>query len=234
MLFNNFLPHKLSYTNHLKNILTHDCHIIGKERFLNSAVLIPIINLDGKEYILFEKRSLSVRQPGEISFPGGHYDPLLDDTFKSTAIRETCEELGLKSESIDVLGKLGVLVTPMEILVEAYVGVLRVEDLSEINFDKTEVEKIFIVPLDYFVNNEPQEYNTRLELHPFMILENGERKDLLPVKELGLPERYAESWTKGRHRVLVYRTTDEIIWGITAELLFELSNRLKLYANKIK
>ncbi len=224
----------MSYINQLKNILTPDCHIIGKERFLNSAVLIPLITLESKEYILFEKRSSGVRQPGEISFPGGHYDPLLDDSYRSTAIRETCEELGLKSQSIDVLGKLGVLVTPMEILVEAFVGVLRVDDLSVINFDKTEVEKIFVVPLDFFVNNQPQEYNTRLELHPFMITENGERKDLLPVKELGLPERYAESWTKGRHRVLVYRTNDEIIWGITAELIFELSNRLKLYAAKIK
>lgn len=224
----------MSYTNQLKNILTQDCLIIGKERFLNSAVLIPLITLESKEYILFEKRSSSVRQPGEISFPGGHYDPLLDDSYRSTAIRETCEELGLKSQSIDVIGKIGVLVTPMEILVEAYVGVLRVDDLSVLNFDKTEVEKIFIVPLDFFVNNQPQEFNTRLELHPFIITENGERKDLLPVKELGLPERYAESWTKGRHRVLVYRTNDEIIWGITAELIFELSNRLKLYAAKIK
>ncbi len=224
----------MSYTNQLKNILTQDCLIIGKERFLNSAVLIPLITLESKEYILFEKRSSSVRQPSEISFPGGHYDPLLDDSYRSTAIRETCEELGLNSQSIDVIGKLGVLVTPMEILVEAYVGVLRVDDLSVINFDKTEVEKIFIVPLDFFVNNQPQEFNTRLELHPFIITENGERKDLLPVKELGLPKRYAESWTKGRHRVLVYRTNDEIIWGITAELIFELSNRLKLYAAKIK
>mgnify|MGYP005845152665 CR=1 FL=1 len=217
----------MEYIKQLKNILTNDCLIIGKESFLNSAVLIPIIILEGKEYLLFEKRSSGVKQPGEISFPGGHFDPLLDDSFRSTAIRETCEELGLKSEAIDVFGKLGVLVTPMEILVEAYVGVIRIDDLSVINHDKTEVEKIFIVPLDYFINNQPLEFNTRLELHPFMILENGERKDLLPVKELGLPERYAESWTKGRHRVLVYKTNDETIWGITAELIYNLVNKLK-------
>lgn len=217
----------MEYIKQLKNILTNDCLIIGKERFLNSAVLIPIIILEGKEYLLFEKRSKGVRQPGEISFPGGHFDPILDDSFRSTAIRETCEELGLRSEAIDVLGKLGVLVTPMEILVEAYVGVIRIDDLSVIIHDKTEVEKIFIVPLDYFINNQPLEFNTRLELHPFMILENGERKDLLPVKELGLPERYAESWTKGRHRVLVYKTNDETIWGITAELIYNLVNKLK-------
>lgn len=217
----------MEYIKQLKNILTNDCLIIGKERFLNSAVLIPIIILEGKEYLLFEKRSKGVRQPGEISFPGGHFDPILDDSFRSTAIRETCEELGLRSEAIDVLGKLGVLVTPMEILVEAYVGVIRIDDLSVIIHDKTEVEKIFIVPLDYFINNQPLEFNTRLELHPFMILENGERKDLLPVKALGLPERYAESWTKGRHRVLVYKTNDETIWGITAELIYNLVNKLK-------
>jgi 8-oxo-dGTP pyrophosphatase MutT (NUDIX family) len=220
----------LNYSNLLKNILSQECSIIGKERFLNSAVLIPIISLNNQDYILFEKRSASVRQPGEVSFPGGHFDPLLDDSFLNTAIRETCEELGVKPESVDVIGKLGTLVTPMEIIVEAFVGVIRINDLSAIKIDTKEVDKIFLVPLKYFIENNPSEYNTRLELHPFDILENGERKELLPVKELGLPEKYSESWTKGKHRVLVYRTNNEIIWGITAELIYELSNKIRNYA----
>ncbi len=217
----------MKYSNQLKNIFSNDCPIIGKERFLNSAVLIPIVNLDDEEFVLFEKRSALVRQPGEISFPGGHFDFKTDKDFLSTALRETTEELGITKEKINVLGKLGTLVTPMGIIVETFVGYLNIKTLGELNLDIKEVDRIFIIPLEYFVKTNPQEYHTRLELHPFYLDEQGIQKELLPVKDLGLPEKYSFSWTKGKHRVLVYRTGEEVIWGITAELIFELSKKIK-------
>lgn len=201
--------------------------IIGKDRYLNSAVLIPLIQLNGKEFILFEKRSTKVRQPGEISFPGGHFDISEDKDFMDTAIRETVEELGIDSNKITILGKLGTLVTPMGIIVETYIGKLDIESLEELKYDSKEVDKIFLVPLEFFFNNEPEKYENQLQLHPYIVDENGEKIDLLPVKELGLPERYANPWKKGKHRVLVYRYENEIIWGITAELIYELVNRIR-------
>jgi hypothetical protein len=39
-------------------------------------------------------------------------------------------------------------------------------------------------------------------------------------------------WTQGKHRVLVYKTSEEVIWGITAELIFELANRMKEQIDK--
>ena len=56
---------RMSYIDHIKNIVTNSHSIIGKEKYLNSAVLIPILLIDGKEFILFEKRSQTVRQPGD-------------------------------------------------------------------------------------------------------------------------------------------------------------------------
>lgn len=204
--------------------------IIGKDRYLNSAVLIPLIQLNGKEFLLFEKRSTEVRQPGEISFPGGHFEISEDKDFMDTAIRETVEELGIDANKITILGKLGTLVTPMGIIVETYIGKLDIESLEELKYDSKEVDKIFLVPLEFFFNNEPEKYENQLQLHPYIVDENGEKIDLLPVRELGLPERYANPWKKGKHRVLVYRYENEIIWGITAELIYELVNRIrKLY-----
>lgn len=217
----------MNYIDELRNIGVKNCPIIGKDRYLNSAVLIPIVLIDGKEFILFQKRSQTVRQPGEISFPGGHFDSTVDTDFLSTAIRETCEELGVLNNKIEVLGKLGTLVTPMEVIVEAYLGVLNINSVDELEIDKKEVERIFLIPLQYFVDNNPDEYFTRLEVHPYITKEDGQKEILLPVKELGLPERYSFPWTRGKHRVLVYRTTKEIIWGITAELIYELSQKLK-------
>lgn len=201
--------------------------IIGKDRYLNSAVLIPLIQLNGKEFLLFEKRSTEVRQPGEISFPGGHFDISEDKDFMDTAIRETVEELGIDANKITILGKLGTLVTPMGIIVETYIGKLDIESLEELKYDSKEVDKIFLVPLEFFFNNEPEKYENQLQLHPYIVDENGEKIDLLPVRELGLPKRYANPWKKGKHRVLVYRYENEIIWGITAELIYELVNRIR-------
>ena len=220
------------YSSQLKKLLVSDHSIIGKERYLNSAVLIPILNKNDEEFILFEKRSTTVRQPGEISFPGGHFDPAKDESFLNTALRETSEELGISENAISILGKLGTLITPMEIIVESYVGVLNIDKTADLKIDPKEVDKVFLVPLKYFLENKPLEYHTRLELHPHGLNENGERVELLPVKELGLPKRYANPWTRGRHRVLVYNYMNEVIWGITAELIFELSSKLKTNENK--
>ena len=222
----------MNYLNKLEKIVSKNCSIIGKDLYLNSAVLIPIIILDNTEFVLFEKRSTSVRQPGEVSFPGGHFDSRYDNDFLSTAIRETYEELGIDKNIIDVLGSIGTLVAPMGVIVEAYLGILNIKSLNELKIDPKEVERVFVVPLEYFINNKPDEYFTRLELHPYLTKEDGEKVELLPVKELGLPEKYSLPWTSGKHRVLVYRTSEEIIWGITAELIFELSNKLKEQIDK--
>jgi len=215
------------YSDKLTNIFPNDCQIIGKEKYLNTAVLVPILNINNTEYLLFEKRSANVRQPGEISFPGGHIDLKLDIDSRSAAVRETSEELGIKTDKIKVIGKLGTLVTPLSVLVETFVGYLNINNIDELKIDSKEVDRIFIIPLNYFVKNDPEEYNTRIELHPYRLDENGNKHELLPVKELGLPSKYSNSYTKGKHRVLVYRTSEEIIWGITAEIIFDLSKKLR-------
>lgn len=218
---------KLKYTDKLKNIVWEDCPIIGKEKFLNSAVLVPIIIIDGTEHILFEKRSKKVRQPGEISFPGGHFDPENDKDFLSTAVRETTEELGLSKKQISVFGKLGTLIAPMGVLIETFIGSLNITDIELVDFDKSEVEEIFTIPVDYFVENKPEQYFAKLEIHPYIIDEKGIKQDLFPVKELGLPDKYSNPWTNGKHRILVYKTQKAIIWGMTAEIIFELSKKLR-------
>ena len=222
----------MDYHDKLEKIVTKNCSIIGKDLYLNSAVLIPIIVLDNSEFVLFEKRSSTVRQPGEISFPGGHFDSRYDKDFLSTAIRETSEELGIENTCIEIIGSIGTLVAPMGVIVETYLGILKINSLDELKIDHKEVERFFLIPLEYFINNKPEIYFTRLELHPYITKEDGEKEELLPVKELGLPEKYSLPWTRGKHRVLVYKTSEEVIWGITAELIFELSKRVKEQIDK--
>ena len=196
--------------------------ILGKEKYLNSAVLIPFIEFEDKYHLLFEKRANHIRQGGEVSFPGGEFDPKKDQTLRHTALRETSEELGIPVEKVKVIGKMGTLVAPMGVTVDPFVGFLTINDLNELKIDKNEVDKIFSVPFEHFLKKKPDEYTVKLEVHPSYIDEKGKEVELLPVQKLGLPSRYAKPWKNGFHRVFVYNSTEEVIWGITAEIVYEL------------
>jgi len=209
-----------------KNLNERDV-IIGKDKYFNSAVLIPIIQIKNEYHLLFEKRSMNIRQGGEVSFPGGEYESKTDKNFQQTAIRETEEELGINSKHIEVIGKLGTLVAPMGVSVDAYVALLKVKELSDLNIDINEVERVFTIPISYFTNNKPSEYSIKLKAFPFEKKSNGEVIESFPAGKLKLPERYSGPWDGGSHRILVYETTEETIWGITAELVFEFCKLLR-------
>jgi len=209
-----------------KNLNERDV-IIGKDKYFNSAVLIPIIQIKNEYHLLFEKRSMNIRQGGEVSFPGGEYESKTDKNFQQTAIRETEEELGINSKHIEVIGKLGTLVAPMGVSVDAYVALLKVKELSDLNIDINEVERVFTIPISYFTNNKPSEYFIKLKAYPFEKKSNGEVIESFPAGKLKLPERYSGPWDGGSHRILVYETTEEPIWGITAELVFEFCKLLR-------
>lgn len=206
--------------------LANSPEILGKDKYFNSAVLVPIVGIENKYHFLFEKRANHIRQGGEVSFPGGEFDIKKDQGLRQTALRETSEELGLPIEKIKILGKIGTLVAPMGVTVDAFVGLIAIQNLDELNIDKNEVEKVFLVPVDHFLKKKPEEYTVKLEVHPSYTDENGNTVELLPVQKLGLPERYSKPWKNGLHRVLVYNSTEEVVWGITAEIVFELSRMI--------
>ena len=83
-----------------------------------AGVLVPVIELaGGAQALLFTVRSDQVRDhKGEISFPGGvrHGE---DPDLLATAVRETEEELGMRPESFEVLGRL----PPVDTVVSGYV-----------------------------------------------------------------------------------------------------------------
>jgi coenzyme A diphosphatase NUDT7 len=201
--------------------------ILGKDEYFNSAVLISLVMINGEYNFLFEKRAADIRQGGEICFPGGEYDKAIDSSFQETAIRETAEELGIKKEDILVHGILDTLVGPMGVTVDSFIGTINIPNINTLNFDKREVEKIFVIPVSYFMENEPERYHTRMEINPTDIDINGEKITTLPAKELQLPERYHNAWRGRKHNVYVYRTSEGVIWGITAALINEMIHKLK-------
>ena len=194
-------------------------NILGRDRFFNSAVLIPLIKIKGEYHLLFQKRAASIRQGGDICFPGGGFEIGIDKNFKDTALRETYEELGIKKKDIKILGQLDTYVAPIGAIIEPFVAKVKKKAYKNMKIDYNEVEKTILIPISFFKDNEPIEYTLRHEVQPFKIDENGNKEIFFPVEELGLPDTYKKPWGNKRHKVWVYKYENEVIWGITSVLI---------------
>lgn len=199
---------------------------IGSEEAFKSAVLVPFIEIDGEECILFEKRAEAIRQGGEICFPGGMVDEEDEGTIE-TVIRETIEETGIDAAAVSVHDSAGYLMTGSGALIDVYLGFIKASSLDDFSPNPDEVQKLFAVPVSYFINNEPDFYNYRLTSEPWYLDDDGKRVELFPSKELGLPERYWQPWSHRKNRFVVYKYDDEVIWGITARIMYTIAKLLR-------
>jgi len=114
----------------------------------------------------------------------------------------------------------------MGITVDSVIGEMKVKNIKEVDIDKNEVEKEFTVPVSFFQKKPPDTYNLRVEVHPSYIEKDGKVIELFPAKQLNLPERYHGKWQMRNQKVFVYKTNDEVIWGITAILVHEVVRKL--------
>lgn len=204
----------------LRQNINDSQRIIGRKKYFNSSVLVCLYEIEGILNFVFQKRSPHIRQGGEISFPGGAFEEDKDRTFLDTAIRETIEEIGIKEDNIEILGKVGTMIIPTGILVEAYMGILHVRSLDDFNINKEEVERLIFIPVDFFRNTEPRVEKIGLTAHP-TYLEDGVTK-VFPAKELNLPATYHKPWTGRPRSVNFFFYEDETIWGITADIIMEV------------
>ncbi|MDX1692359.1 MAG: CoA pyrophosphatase [Ketobacteraceae bacterium] len=117
-----------------------------------AAVLIPITDQPLPELVLTRRAQHLSSHAGEVAFPGGKRDPE-DADLVETALRETHEEIALPPQAVEVLGhmpparsKFGLLVTPFVGVFDPSLPLIPNED---------ELDHIFSVPLQYFIDNEP-------------------------------------------------------------------------------
>ena len=217
----------------LKNLLPVVPGMLDKQELFCSAVLVLLASFDGEYHFIFEKRASNVRQGGQICFPGGQIDSCVDENSEAAAIRETVEELGISREKITVIGRLDTFIAPLGVSIEAFVGVAKINNLEELKIASSEVEYVFSVPVSHFVENEPQEYDTIVRVHPSYINEKGEEVVLFPARELGVGEMYTRPWGGRRLKMFIYNVNNEVIWGITARFINDVANKLKQLPNNV-
>ncbi|MFX1496564.1 MAG: NUDIX hydrolase [Promethearchaeota archaeon] len=119
--------------------------------FTSSAVLFSIIQYNNKPYelILIHRSERGSRHRGEISFPGGKYEPNKDKTLKDTALRETEEEIGVPRNKIKILGCLDDFPTMTKYIITPFIAI--VDKNQKLVKDDREVQSILKIPIDFFI-----------------------------------------------------------------------------------
>lgn len=173
-----------------------------KNRF---SVMIPLIKRDEEIHLLFEKRAFTLRnQPGEISFPGGRIEK--GESSREAAVRETAEELLISEREIEIYSEGDFVVNPYAAIIYTFVGEIK-KDFDKISPSEDEVERVFTVPLSYFLKTRPKSYKINLRV---------ERNKEFPYHLI--PNGVNYKFKRGREEVLFYEYEDEIIWGFTAKM----------------
>ena len=188
--------------------------IMGQQHFKESAILLPLLTIQGETHILFEVRAMQMRsQPGDICFPGGRIDKS-DKNPMEAAIRETKEELGIGAENIKSITPLDYIVNDSGRILYPFVGELLNHDYITPN--EFEVGEVFTVPLNYFLETEPEVYKVHFQVNP--------EKDF-PFDLIVGGKDY--KWSNGHIDELFYQYDGRVIWGLTAKILTHFIHLLK-------
>ncbi|MCR5666422.1 MAG: CoA pyrophosphatase [Eubacterium sp.] len=173
-----------------------------KERF-RCAVCIAMLEKPEGHEVIFEVRASTIpSQPGDVCLPGGAIEE--GETSREAAVRETCEELLIQPEQIEIIGEADTFRTG-NLLIHPYVAVIK--DYQG-TYSTDEVESVFTVPLQFFLETKPEEYIVPYEPQfgedfPFDRIVGG--KDY--------------KWRQVEQKTLFYQYEYHTIWGFTALLM---------------
>ena len=179
-----------------------------------AAVLLPLVQTAKGLSILFEVRSPDLAwQPGDICFPGGHRDP--DDANRAvTAGREMEEELGIGPGDYAIFGPLDYFYGYNGPVIYPFVG--YISHPEHIKPGKSEVAEVFTIPVAELLRMKPQVGSLTIGTKPntdfpFALLPN-----------------YPKEWrTREGYKIYCYSYQDELIWGITARILYNFLHYLQ-------
>lgn len=146
----------------LRKLLDHrEKQFIVDNSRISSAVLVPIYFWKEEYYIIFIRRTETVKaHKGQISFPGGICENE-DKSLLDTALRESHEEIGLRAENVDILGELDdEITTTSNYIVSPFVGVIPWP--YRFTRNKDEVNEILNIPLPTLLDKDCLKSDTEI------------------------------------------------------------------------
>ncbi len=127
-----------------------------------AAVLVPIVHRAGEPHLLFTKRAEDLPDhPGQMSFPGGGRESYDADIY-ATALREADEEIGLREEEVEYVGRLDDIRTVTEFSITPFVAEIPDRTYEP---DDREVAEIAVLPISGLIDPANHEYEHRE--HPY-------------------------------------------------------------------
>jgi 8-oxo-dGTP pyrophosphatase MutT (NUDIX family) len=124
-----------------------------------AGVLVLMFTKNGSIHVILNKRSDTVEHhKGEISFPGGAWEPA-DKDLSHTATRETNEEMGIRYEDMRLIGELDTVNTSSMFCIYPFVATLNYPYKSRVS--EAEVADVLEVPIQSLVGP----LNRRSEMH---------------------------------------------------------------------
>ena len=120
---------------------------------VRAAVVMPLYRTeDGYSLILIRRTSSVKSHPGEVSFPGGMFE-LTDGDSRTTALRECCEEIGVRQEDVEVIGRLDDERTLTGFVITPFVGIIPFP--YPFSLSESEVAYLIHLPLGFLATTEP-------------------------------------------------------------------------------
>ena len=149
--------------------------------------------------VLLESRASTLSShASEVSFPGGKFDPSSGDaTDLDTAMRESEEEVGLRSADVSVFGDMDVVLSRHMISVRPIVGEIMNRDFKPV-INEDEVAEVFTAPLEMFLEDDGR--------HRF--------------------DDWAWPNAERAIRVHYFDYKGRVIWGLTAAILIRVASRV--------
>lgn len=132
--------------------LRYDADKIKASNPKKAAVLALFYPNENNEttFILTERASYKGTHSAQISFPGGKID-ISDKNLEATAVREANEEIGIKTESVEIIRVLtDVYIPPSNFLATPFIGYLSKRPKFITNY---EVETTIEVLLEDLLND---------------------------------------------------------------------------------
>ena len=163
-----------------------------------AAVLVPFLRQGDAWHILFTRRTATLPEHSDqVAFPGGRSDPD-DDTPERTALREAKEEIDLKAQQVQVLGRLRELRTITNYCITPVVG--EIPWPYEFKLATDEVSRVFTIPLQWLADPVNHYFESRQ----------------LPPPYSPVPVIYFKKYD------------NELLWGVSAQITLDLLEALEL------